>query len=625
MTTLRKNLPRVETSSPDLVQENIAQLKELFPEAVTENKVDFSKLRLLLGDEVDDRPERYTFSWAGKRDAIRLLQTPSRATLTPAPEESVDFENTGNLFIEGDNLEVLKLLYKSYAGRVKMIYIDPPYNTGNDFIYHDNFADPLARYLQVTGQADEVGNLLTSNPETSGRYHSAWLSMMYPRLFIARQFLRNDGLIFVSIDDHEVHNLRMLLNELFGEENFVAQLIWKGRQFPDSRALTRVSTDHEYVLIYTRNGDIALRGTERDESKFANPDDDPRGPWMSRSILGLATKEQRPNLHYEITDPATGNSFSPPASSGWRYSTERMKELIGSGCILFPSSAHGRPREKKYRSDLANEYTSFPSIVSDVYTAQGTAEIRELFGFQAFDFPKPSELIRRLVQQGCGPDDVVLDFFAGSATTAHAVYLQNRADGGRRKCISVQLPEPTASESEVNRHGFATIAEIAKERLRRVGKKIASEDSEALPFGGSDAHEDLGFAVFKLAESNFRRWQGTEILEADDLALQMEMFNDPLVPGWQPTNVAYEILLKAGYSLASRIETIEKKGAGAALFRVVDQERDQKLILCLDNHIDDQMIRSLELTKDDLFVCRDVALSDELAANLALQCRLRTI
>ena len=234
MTTLRKNLPKVETSSPDLVQENILQLKELFPEALTEDKVDFSKLRLLLGDEVDDRPERYTFSWAGKRDAIRLLQTPSRATLAPAPEESVDFENTGNLFIEGDNLEVLKLLYKSYAGRVKMIYIDPPYNTGNDFIYHDNFADPLARYLQVTGQADEVGNLLTSNPETSGRYHSAWLSMMYPRLFIARQFLRNDGLIFVSIDDHEVYNLRMLLNELFGEENFVAQLIWKGRQFPDS-------------------------------------------------------------------------------------------------------------------------------------------------------------------------------------------------------------------------------------------------------------------------------------------------------------------------------------------------------------------------------------------------------
>lgn len=617
------NSTPVDRASPDLAGERTEKLRDLIPEVFTEGRIDFEKLRVALGELGGDPAERYSLTWAGKREAIRLLQTPSRATLLPCPEKSVNWDSTQHLFIEGDNLEVLKLLYKSYAGLVKMIYIDPPYNTGQDFIYPDNFADPLDTYLRLTGQTDEAGNLLTSNPETSGRYHSAWLSMMYPRLFVARQLLQDDGLIFVSIDDHEVHNLRLVMNEIFGEENFVAQLIWKGRQFPDSRALTGVSTDHEYILIYARSNGAALRGVERDESKFSNPDNDPRGAWMSRSILGLATKEQRPNLHYEIVDPQTGVKYSPPENTGWRYSKQRMQELIDAGCILFPPEPKGRPREKKFRSDLASEFTSFPSIIDDVFTAQGTAEIRDLFGFQAYDFPKPSELIRRLVEQGAGRDDIVLDFFAGSATTAHAVFLQNRADGGRRQCICVQLPEPTSEQSEVRRQGFNSIAQIAKERMRRIMKHLETIAAQELDFESQP--QDMGFRVFKLAESHYNRWHGTEHLDADDLQEQMEMFTDPLVPGWEPINVIYEVLLKEGYSLTSRIDKIGNDGGPNVVYRVTDDDRHQNFFICLEEKIDARTPRALGLSKGDLFICRDTALDDELAANLALQCRLKTI
>jgi adenine-specific DNA-methyltransferase len=268
MTRHKQKAEPVARDSANIVADLTERLKEVFLEAVSEGKVDFERLRTVLGDAVDTRQERYSFTWAGKRDAIQMLQVPSRATMVPLPEESVNFEDTGHIFIEGENLEVLKLLYKSYFSRVKMIYIDPPYNTGNDFIYPDNFADPLDYYLKLAGQKDSEGNLLTTNPETSGRYQSAWLSMMYPRLFLARQLLSEEGIVFVSIDDHEVHNLRLLMNEVFGEENFMAQLVWKSRQFPDARAVTRVSTDHEYIVIYARHSATSLR----DESKFSNPD-----------------------------------------------------------------------------------------------------------------------------------------------------------------------------------------------------------------------------------------------------------------------------------------------------------------------------------------------------------------
>ena len=386
--------------SHDTASDKTAELLRLFPEIRTEGgKLDFDKLKLALGESVDVGRERYGMNWPGKADCFKTIQAPSMGTLRPCREESVNFDTTENMIIEGDNLEVLKLLQKSYLGKVKMIYIDPPYNTGNDFIYPDNYSESLNTYLQYTGQVDDEGRKFGSNTESDGRFHSKWMNMMYPRLYLARNLLRDDGVIFVSISDHEVSALRFLMNEVFGEEAFSAQFVWKSRKYPDSPAKTGVSTDHEYIILYSRTEQGSLRGVARDESKFSNPDDDERGVWMSRSILGLATKQQRPNLHYSIADPTNRNVFSPPEDTGWRYSSDRMNNLIKSGCILFPKSSEGRPREKKFRSDIQTEFVAFPSIIDDVFTADGTMEVRSLFGADIFDFAKPSSLIERLIQQ----------------------------------------------------------------------------------------------------------------------------------------------------------------------------------------------------------------------------------
>ncbi|MFH0810407.1 MAG: site-specific DNA-methyltransferase [Pseudomonadota bacterium] len=608
---------KVAKTSPDIVAERIEALREMFPEAVSEGKVDFDRLRAALGDKVDDRPERYSFSWAGKRDAIRLLQVPSRATLVPAPEESVNFSATGHVFIEGENLEVLKLLYKAYAGRVKMIYIDPPYNTGNDFIYPDNFADPLDTYLKLTGQKDSNGNLLTSNPEKNGRFHSAWLSMMYPRLFLTRQLLREDGVIFISIDDNEVHNLRIAMNEVFGEENFVAQLIWKSRQSEDTRAKTGVSTDHEYIVCYRKSDAGTLRGTEKDLEKFSNPDNDPRGPWRSADLTGLATRDRRPNLHYDLVDPNAKRIYECPPK-GWRFDPSTMKKKIEEKRILFPSNGTGRPRHKLFLNEMKSNYKNFSSVLLEPTTADGTREINCLLENGIFGFPKPSALLKLLVQQAPSDNDLVLDFFAGSCTTAQAVLELNREDGGNRRFIMVQLPEPT------DREDFSTIAEIGKERIRRVIANMKVEDEDKLALQTRDVPEDLGFAVFKLAESNYRQWAGVEGNDPERYAEEMALFVDPLLLGWRPENVIWEVALKEGYSLTARIEPVAGI-KGNVVHLVTDSDKDQSFRICLDSELKPETIQALGLTKDDFFICRDVALTDELAANLALQCRLKTI
>ena len=609
--------------TPDITADRLEALRDLIPEAFSEGKVDFDKLRAALGDVVDGRPERYSFTWAGKRDAIRLLQTPSAATLVPAPEESVNWDTTQHLFIEGDNLEVLKLLYKAYFGRVKLIYIDPPYNTGNDFVYPDDFTDPLGRYLEITGQKDTAGNLLTSNPETSGRYHSAWLNMMYPRLFMARHLLSEDGFIFISVDDTEVANLKIALDEIFGGENFLAQFVWKSRQFPDSRAVTQVSTDHEYILAYRKRMNLALRGVERDESKFANPDNDPRGPWMSRSILGLATAEQRPNLHYSITDPSTSNTFHPPAETGWRYSKDRMQELIRQGDILFPPTPQGRPREKKFRADLQNEYVPIPTIISDVFTATGTAEIREIFGAQVFEFPKPSELLRRFVEQTTKEDDIVMDFFAGACPMAQAVYAQNLRDSGNRRFICVQLPERIDPKSDTGRLGFKTIAEVGKERIRHTSAMMKLAELERLDFRSKKQGPDLGFRVFKLAPSALRAWRGTAAPTPDEYVNQLALLSEPLRDGWRAEDVVWEVAIKEGFPLTSRVTTAA--AAGQLVYRVEDPDSGRAFHICLDDTVTSDVAAALGLGAGDLLVVRDAAVDDTTAANLALQCRLKTL
>jgi len=594
---------KLDITSHNLPADKTAELLRLFPEIRTEgDKIDFDKLKLVLGQTVDVGKERYGMTWAGKADCFKTIQAPSTGTLLPAPDESVDFDTTENIIIEGDNLEVLKLLQKAYLGKVKMIYIDPPYNTGNDFIYPDNYAESLQTYLEYTGQVDDEGKKFSTNTDTDGRFHSRWMNMMYPRLYLARNLLSDDGLIFISISDHEVASLRSLMNEIFGEESFSAQFVWKSRKYPDSRAKTGVSTDHEYIILYARSQTGVLRGVERDETKFANPDNDPRGEWMSRSLLGLATKSQRPNLHYPIVNPITMHTFTPPENTGWRYSQDRMQKLIETGCILFPDKPDGRPREKKFRADLQNEFVAFASIIDDVFTADGTSEIRELFGEDVFDFSKPSSLIHRLAKQGMDEDSIVLDFFAGSGTTAHAVLNLNKEDNGNRKFILVQLPEPTEKKD------FPTIADITKERVRRVIKKLNDDEVGQLPMGGK---QDRGFRVLKLAESNFKGWDASAPKDGAALARQLELHIEHIREGRTSEDILYEILLKSGFSLTTPLEKIELEG------KAVYSVAGGGMLICLEKELSLEVVRAMAEKKPQRVICLDLGFAgnDQLKAN----------
>lgn len=616
-----KNYTKVNLTSSDLSLEKQEELRKILPEAFSEEKIDWEKLRTVLGDSVDERIEKFNFSWAGKGDAIKSVLTPSKGTLRADKDESIKFDESENIFIEGDNLEALKLLQKAYFEKVKMIYIDPPYNTGGDFVYRDNFAAPLRGYLEQTGQVDSEGNNLQTNKETNGRFHSDWLSMMYPRLKLAWNLLRDDGVIFISIDDHEAHHLRMVMDEIFGEENFITSLIWKRRQNVDSRAKTGISVDHEYVLIY-RKGDARLKGQEKDLSKYTNPDNNPKGAWMSADMTGLATADQRPNLHYVLVNPETKKEYPCP-ENGWRYSRQTMGRLIEDGRVIWPANDNGRPRVKKFLNELTEEFTGLSSIVNTVYNTQATRELKDIFdGKEFFDFPKPSELLRLLVEQGTTSqeDDIVLDFFAGSGSTAHGVLLQNQKDLGNRKFILVQLPEKIDDNSEAFRTGYKNIADISKERIRRV---IRGYGDEPKPI-------DAGFKVFKLGESNYPENQfefDPEKSEEENKkafdeylakAKQVSLFEEVNV-----LDVIYENIVKEGFSLNAKI--VESKIALNTVSVVSDGE--MQFLICLDKKISEEAIRVLTGAdyKGKTFICFDTALDDTAKANLGLNIELKTI
>jgi len=632
--TGKQGIEHVERTSADLLTDNVARLREMFPQAVAEGKIDFAKLRELLGDEVDDRPERYSFTWAGKRDAIRLLQVPSRATLVPAPEESVDFEKTGNVFIEGENLEVLKLLYKSYAGRVKMIYIDPPYNTGNDFIYPDNFADPLDTYLKLTGQKDSEGNLLTSNPESSGRYHSAWLSMMYPRLFVARQLLTDDGVIFVSVDDHEAANLRLLMNEIFGEENFLAAVAWQKKYSPSNDAID-MSDAYDTIMVYRRqqaevDGERRrsslnrLERGDKQDAAYRNPDNDPRGVWKAGDYTCNKSAEERPSLHYAIVHPKTGKEVWPSKTRVWAFSGEKHEQNVRDNRVWWgPDGNASRPSYKRFLTDVAGMVPSnWWTWEHFGHTDEAKKELKSLFpeSDRLFDTPKPTKLIRRIVELATAADQghIVLDFFAGSCTTAHAVLEANRHDGGNRRFVVVQLPELSSGD------GGTRISDIGKERIRRVINARKDDAKGKLDLQDHESPEDLGFRVFKLAASSYRPWRGVEDKDGENYAKTMEMFTDPLLPGWRPMNVIREVALKEGYSLTSTVEQLPAVKDNT-VYRVTDADKGQSFLICLDDKLKAAGVKAMGLKQDDLFICRDVAITDEQAANLALQCNLKTI
>jgi adenine-specific DNA-methyltransferase len=608
--------------SLNIKQDNLDKLQTLFPDIFTEGKIDIEKFKATFSDDINFANERYVLNWAGKSDAFKVLQIPTTATLKPQPDQSVNFDTTQNIFIEGENLEVLKVLQKAYYGKIKVIEIDPPYNTGNDsFIYPDSFKESKADYEKRIGDKDEEGYLMKEgmfrkNSKDSGHYHSNWLSMMYPRLFLAKNLLRDDGVIFVHIDDNEVHNLRLLMNEIFGEENFISSFIWKSRQIVDSRTQNGVSNDHEYILVFGKNSG-GLRGRKSSIDKYKNPDNDERGAWMSNSILGLATAGQRPNLHYDITDPETGNSYSPPPDSGWRYSKDTMANKIKEKRIVFPSKKEGRPREKKFILELESEYTGFSSLIStDVgYTLNGTRELRDNLEGNYFPFPKPVSIIKKLIEQGvsyeANDQNIILDFFGGSGTTAQAVLEQNKEDGGNRKFILVQLPELTDESSEAFKANYKTIADISKERIRRVIKKIEKEIKENKNLLNEDENKnlDLGFKVFKLSPSNFKIWRGNEITE-ENLVEQLDAFTNPVREDSKKDNMLFELILKAGYLLTDKIEVKEK-------FYAVN---NGELIIALEE-INEKIIGNIisaqpkkVITLDNLFTD-----NDQLKANTVLQ------
>lgn len=608
----KNNVERVNQTSLVPLAGRIEQLKQLFPEAVNEDGFDLDALGALLGIYHDPK-ERYRFTWWGKQKAMRSLSQPSYFSLKPAPKESESWDTTKHLFIEGENLEVLKLLHESYFGQVKMIYIDPPYNTGKDYVYPDNYAQPQKRYLRETGQVDDDGDARTSDLDRSGHLHSRWLSMMYPRLDIARQLLRDDGVIFVSIDDNEVHNLRTLMNQVFGQENFVATVIWEKKYSPQNDAKW-LSDNHDYILIYARNKERwrpnLLPRTEEANARYTNPDNDRRGRWKSGD---LSVKTYSAANDYEIKTPS-GRIVRPPVGRCWSVSKQKLSQMLDENRIWFGKNGDNVPSLKQFLSEVKSGITSMTIWGrEEVGDNQGARrEIRDLFGdTSVFDTPKPTGLIRRMIHLAteANSDDIILDFFAGAASTAHAVLLQNSEDGGNRRFIMVQLQEPMEHPE------FANIAEVGKERIRRVIEHIKKEHGT----GG-----DLGFRVFKQDDSPIRQWEDLpHDLTAEDYEKQMQMFIDePLTAGWTVQDVIADVVLKeARYGLSYQVEKVDEINE-QTVHRVIDNERDQHFYICLDDRLSLDAFSSLNLRESDFCIFRDSAADDTIVANLALSGRI---
>lgn len=562
-------MQNLDGKSMNIIEQNIEKLKEIFPEVFSEGKIDFSKLEEELGFFKEKSDERYNFTWNGKSEAKKIALTPSIGTLRPCKDESKDWDTTQNLYIEGDNLEVLKLLQKSYHKKVKMIYIDPPYNTGKDFVYKDNFRDNIKNYLEITGQVDSDGNKLSTNSETSGRYHSDWLNMMYPRLKLARNLLKDDGVIFISIDDNEVANLRKLCDEIFGEDNFIADIIWE-RAFSPVNLKKHFSENHDFIIAYAKNIEKlicnGLPQTDEVLSRYKNPDNDPRGVWQSDNFsVGPVISEKL----YEIITP-NGRKVFPPDGRCWLLTKERFEEFKNDNRIWFGEDGGNVPRIKRFLTEVKNTMT--PMTIwnyKDVGHSQDAKQrLKELFDDKSyFDYPKPITLINRILELYSDKNDLIVDFFSGSATTAHAVMKLNSEDDGNRKFICVQLPETTDEKSEAFKAGYKNICEIGKERIRRAGEKVKSESGKT--------ELDIGFKVLKLDSSNIKSWDSDfENLETNLLDSVENIKSDR-----NEEDLLYEILLKYGLDLTLPIE--EKEVNGKKLYNI----GFGALIICLDSNI----------------------------------------
>ena len=617
---------KVSKESQYIVNEKIVEVGKLFPEIISEGKINFEKLKLTLGEDIDGKEEKYSFNWAGRKESFKNIQTTAKGTVSPAKDESVNFDNTENLFIEGDNLEVLKLLQKAYFNEVKMIYIDPPYNTGKDFVYKDNFHNSIKAYLEQTGQSDGDCVKLTTNPETNGRFHSDWISMMYPRLFIARNLLRDDGLIFVSIDDNEVHNLRLILNEVFGEENFIGQIVrhaLKGGTGPTNT----MRRTHDYILVYSKDKEnCEIGGLESEQLPLDQEDEKGkfrRGRELNKWGAG-SRREDSPSMWFPIKAP-NGDDVFPIRNDGtegrWRWGKKKLLKAVADGDVIFEKRNNGTYIiYEKIRSDEAGTKSYSTLITEKCTNADGTEDFKKLFdGKCLINYPKPLSLIKLLCNiANTNNNDIILDFFAGSGTTGQAVMELNIEDEEQRKFILVQLPEKTDEKSEAYKQGYKTIAEICKERIRRVIKNVGKEQKGKLVKNGN---LDLGFKVFKLEKSNYKIWEKYEGKDEKELKRQLELFKTPLISGYKEIDVIYECIIKEGYSLNSKIEKSEIKSN--KVYKVTDG--DLPFYICLDEKINDKTLDELNLKKDNMFICLDEALNDSKKKNLSIQCNLKTV
>lgn len=610
----------------DIVDVNVGKIGKLFPNCLTErigengrleHAIDFDKLRLELSkDIVEGAQERYQFTWPGKREAIRIANTPSNMTLRPDRESSVDFDNTGNLYIEGDNLEVLKLLREDYLGKVKMIYIDPPYNTGNDFVYEDDFSQTAGEFRDKSGMFDEDGNMILQNyevnSESNGRFHTDWLNMIYPRLKVAKDLLTEDGVIFISIDDNEVENLRKVCDEVFGERNFIAQLIWERAYSPKNDARF-ISNSHDYVIMFAKNIDNFVIGrlerTDEANARYQNPDNDPRGVWKPSD---LSVKTYNAECDYPITTP-TGRIIEPPAGRCWRLSKKAFFERLQDNRIWFGNDGNSVPCIKRFLTELKFDGMAPTSILfyKEVgHSQEGAKEVVSLFGDKGvFDGPKPVRLLQRLITLANLKDDsIVLDFFSGSATTAHALMKTNFEKGTDRKFILVQLPEAVSDKKKGQ--GYSTICEIGKERIRRAGKKIQEEQAAKKSDNGLFDKEseptrlDVGFRVLKLDTSNMQ-----DVYYTPEDSSAATLFDDNVKPDRTPEDLLFQVMLECNLPLSAKIE--RKTIAGKDVFSV----NDDYLIACFDDDVTEIVITEVARRKPYYFIMRDSSLSSDQVAD----------
>ena len=621
------DINQVPASSPGLKTDLAKKLQEIAPEVIADGKVDTKKLKELLDEDSADDSERFGLFWPGKKRAMRAAQEPTTATLKPAKEESKDWDTTQNIFIEGDNLEVLKILQKHYHNKIKMIYIDPPYNTGKDFVYPDNYKEGLASYLEFTKQVNEEGKKISTNSDTDGRYHSNWLNMMYPRLKLARNLLTDDGVIFISIDENEASNLKKICDEIFGEGNFISQAGWQKVYSPKNQA-RYLSNDYEFVLIYARNLNNfevgLLPRTDEMNSRYSNPDNDPRGDWKSGDLVASGV---RSDGSYTVTNPYNSKEYTVPSGKHWAVSRATMQEMLQDNRIYFGRNNDSFPSSKQFLSEVkqGRVASSFFSYKDYGHTDEAKKDFIKLFGEEGrtiFETLKPVRLMKMLALiAGTKNDDIILDFFSGSGTTAQSIMTLNAEDGGRRKHIQVQLPEPTEKDSEAFKRGYKTVAEISLARIKKAGAKIVEEFASNI--AKREKSFDTGYRIYKLADTNFSKWQTNSDVDVDSVQQRLLDMKDSSDDYASQEKLLTEILIKLGLPLTVNVD--ETTVDGLSVWDV----SDKAVVAYLDEHTKPTLdqLRAIGDTNPGKIVVLEDSFQgdDELKTNLSQICKSNDI